>query len=62
MLRGDQQMDKDLVLKTKIMIEIVDTVLIYTKGVDIMDQCDATTRTANGQRFNTKDHRLGIKS
>jgi hypothetical protein len=26
-----------------------------------MDQCDATTRTANGQRFSTKDHRIGIK-
>lgn len=32
--------------KTKITIEIVDAVLIYTKGVDNMDQCDAT-RTAN---------------
>ena len=31
-LRWDQQMDKNLVLKTKITIDIVDTVLIDTKG------------------------------
>ena len=32
LLRRDQQMDKNLVLKTKITIDIVDTVLIDTKG------------------------------
>ena len=31
-LRRDQQMDKNLVLKTKITIYIVDTVLKHTKG------------------------------
>ena len=30
-LRGDQQMDKNLVPKTKITIEIVETVLKHTK-------------------------------
>jgi hypothetical protein len=32
LLRGDQQMDKNLVLKTKITIDMVDTVLKHTKG------------------------------
>ena len=59
MLRREQEMDKNLVLKTKITIEIADAVLIYTKGVDNIDQGDATTRAANGYKFSTKDQIRG---